>query len=254
MPAAAISLSIHSVLVLALTQFVPSPQIINNQRDEIYLVNLVAPKVEHIPLETVKRQRHSHFKPRLNPAGNLINTLTSRPLAINTIPSASRKRPFSPKPKTNLARPAAYERTIAQPLPQSQREEITLLYSNPLPTRAGLSTPPLLQKQARTLPNQRPTNELLTYQKAIRSKILAAKIYPPNALKRGQEGVICLRFLLSKDGGLKDVKLANASQYPLLNRAAINTIKQASPFQPLPASLKKNELWVKLAISFVLEK
>ncbi len=248
MRAAAVSLSVHSVLALALTQLLPSPRIVNEQRDALYLVNLVVPKVEHIPLETVKRQRHSHFKPQLNPAGNLIDTLTLKPLAVaGTMPSESRKIPFSPETKTSLARPVVYERTVVRSLPQLQREETALLY-------LSKSSLPSLPKQAKAMPGQRPTNELLTYQEAIRSKIMAAKVYPPNAVKRGQEGVICLRFLLSKDGRLKDITLASTSQYQLLNLAAVNTVKQASPFQPLPASLKKDELWVKLAISFILEK
>jgi len=254
---AAISLSLHAVLLLILACFINPSWTVNEQRDELYLVNLATPKIQHAALETVKQQRHSYSKPQLNPVGNLIHTLISKPLVVaNASRSRNNKILFSPKIETTLTKPAVYARITAKPLSHTQQQEIALINLNPSTSKLSLSkgpSPALPKKQAKITHSKTPSNELLTYQKTIRSKILASKIYPLIARKKEQAGVVYLNFLVLRDGHLKEVNLINSSKHEVLDQAAIKTVQKASPFLPLPTSLDKDELRLKIAISFVLE-
>jgi protein TonB len=97
-------------------------------------------------------------------------------------------------------------------------------------------------------------DELSRYQKSVRKLIDAHKIYPRIAKRRGIEGVVFVGFLVTNNGLLKDIKLISSSDYEILDQAAIKTINNASPFLPFPEKINKKELWLKLALSFKLDR
>ena len=56
--------------------------------------------------------------------------------------------------------------------------------------------------------------------------------YPKIALKRGYEGILKLKILISKDGEVSDIKLIKSSGYTILDSSGINAAKKSS-FYPL---------------------
>ncbi len=86
------------------------------------------------------------------------------------------------------------------------------------------------------------------------SKIFEEKYYPQSARDRGYEGMPVVAFTLGRDGALKDYSIVKSSSHKMLDRAALEAVKAASPFPPIPATLKQNSIRLNLPISFILEE
>lgn len=81
-----------------------------------------------------------------------------------------------------------------------------------------------------------------SYLQHVRYKIDSVWEYPPAAKERGVEGELTLRFSIAKNGTLVDVKLISSSGHDILDREALQTIHEASPFQPMPDKLSTSRL------------
>ncbi|MBI4495591.1 MAG: energy transducer TonB [Deltaproteobacteria bacterium] len=64
----------------------------------------------------------------------------------------------------------------------------------------------------------------------IVDRIEKAKRYPPLARKRGVEGTAVVRFKLNPAGTLESVEIARPSGSGLLDRASLETVRDAVPF------------------------
>ncbi len=88
----------------------------------------------------------------------------------------------------------------------------------------------------------------------VRTKIAQSKYYPRMARKRGFEGEPVVAFTLGNTGDLVEVSINNPSSHKLLNEAALDAVKSASPYPPIPKLLKLKTIRFKLPISFILEE
>ncbi len=96
-------------------------------------------------------------------------------------------------------------------------------------------------------------NELWNgYTTTVRQMIARAKIYPPNAREKGQQGKIDLSFKLGKDGGVLKLLVEHSSGHAMLDEAARNAVKNAGPFPPIPEKLNKQYVLLTLPVSFIL--
>ncbi len=99
------------------------------------------------------------------------------------------------------------------------------------------------------------THDMLSrYRNSIKELINSHKIYPRIARRKGIEGVVMVSFVILRNGLLKDIRLITSSDYEILDKAALETINNANPFLPFPDNINKKELWLKLALSFRLDK
>ena len=90
------------------------------------------------------------------------------------------------------------------------------------------------------------------YTNKVRQMIAKAKIYPPKAREKGQQGKIHLSFKIGKDGKVLKLFVEHSSGYEILDEAARIAITNAGPFPPIPEKLEKQYALLKLPISFVL--
>jgi len=102
------------------------------------------------------------------------------------------------------------------------------------------------------------TNQKGKIKKAFSSqvwtKIAQSKYYPRTARKRGFEGEPVVSFTLGNTGNLIEVSINKPSPYKLLDEAALDAVKLAGPFPPIPEPLKLKTIRFKLPISFILEE
>ncbi|ODB93104.1 hypothetical protein A3197_20160 [Candidatus Thiodiazotropha endoloripes] len=88
-----------------------------------------------------------------------------------------------------------------------------------------------------TPPKTQPIAELLEiYLADILSSIEQKKRYPSLARRKNIEGKVSVRFKLSCDGDITDLKIQGA--HGLLRKAANKAIKAAQPFPKIPQALK----------------
>ncbi|MFN3476517.1 MAG: energy transducer TonB [Candidatus Methylomirabilales bacterium] len=64
----------------------------------------------------------------------------------------------------------------------------------------------------------------------IRERIEQAKFYPDLARSRGIEGTVELRFTLSANGSVMEVKVLRSSGSSVLDMAAVEAVKRAAPY------------------------
>ncbi len=95
--------------------------------------------------------------------------------------------------------------------------------------------------------------DLEAYQEMLRARVERVKRYPPAAKRRHEEGRVTLHFSLGPDGRLLELKVAASSRSPDLDQAALEAVRRAAPYPPLPAELaRKGRLALALTIAFEL--
>ncbi|MGA8259844.1 MAG: energy transducer TonB [Arenicellales bacterium] len=78
-----------------------------------------------------------------------------------------------------------------------------------------------------------------TYLSEFLEALSRYKHYPQSARLRGQEGTVIVALILRRDGAIDDVHVAEPSRFPLLNRAALRTVRQLDRFKPFPTDMHR---------------
>ncbi len=69
----------------------------------------------------------------------------------------------------------------------------------------------------------------------IRDKILRNIRYPAMARRLGWQGRVLLSFIITLDGSIKEAKIMQGSGFDVLDKNAVDTIKDTAPFPKPPA-------------------
>jgi TonB family protein len=92
------------------------------------------------------------------------------------------------------------------------------------------------------------------YSSQVWRRIADAKFYPRTARKREMEGKPVVEFELRSDGQLMNYFIVRSSSNKILDKAAIDAVKNASPYPGIPKPLKLKSIRFKLPISFILSE
>ncbi len=68
----------------------------------------------------------------------------------------------------------------------------------------------------------------------IRNKILRNISYPASARRMGWQGKVILSFIISADGSVREVKIIQGSGFAILDKRAMETVKDTAPFPKPP--------------------
>lgn len=81
------------------------------------------------------------------------------------------------------------------------------------------------------------------YRGKVRRKLSRARYYPAEAKRQGLRGVAHVRFTVTSNGGLAGVSLARSAGSRILDEAALDAVRRAAPFPPIPAGAGRDN-WV----------
>jgi periplasmic protein TonB len=81
-----------------------------------------------------------------------------------------------------------------------------------------------------------------SYFARIKRQIELSWDYPNEAQRKGITGQLTLRFQISRDGNLTNVRLINGSGYNILDEAALQAVKSAAPYYPFPVTIDREKL------------
>ncbi len=91
-----------------------------------------------------------------------------------------------------------------------------------------------------------------SYLRSVYKQIVRHKRYPQSARHDRATGKVLVRFSILSEGNLHEPIVVKSSGDDRLDQAAIDILLKASPFAPIPKSMKVSELSIKLPISFSL--
>ncbi|MDT8318654.1 MAG: TonB family protein [bacterium] len=77
----------------------------------------------------------------------------------------------------------------------------------------------------------------LSYFSKLKDRIQMVWRYPEAAKVTGLQGSLVLKFVLNKDGSLRELKVMRSSGAEILDDAAIKAIRRAAPFYAIPQNL-----------------
>ena len=90
------------------------------------------------------------------------------------------------------------------------------------------------------------------YFEMVRLKIESCKKYPDAARARHLEGRVKIQFVITTNGQILSLKVVKHARHGILNRAALDAVKNAVPFPRPPPSLFKEPLHIEITILFEL--
>jgi protein TonB len=82
------------------------------------------------------------------------------------------------------------------------------------------------------------------YLRMLKDKIEGIWEYPEEAARKGITGDLYITFTILKDGTLGEVRLIRTSGYEDLDEAAMNAVKEAAPYWPLPDDWEGDKLTI----------
>jgi protein TonB len=94
------------------------------------------------------------------------------------------------------------------------------------------------------------SNILQSFARSVRKKIEASKKYPIAAQTAGIEGRTGVRMTILKDGRLQKVEVAKSSGYEILDKAALQSVREAAPFPPIPEKARREEIQMSVTLIF----
>ena len=92
-----------------------------------------------------------------------------------------------------------------------------------------------------------------SYYGVIRNILDSNKKYPLLALQRRQEGTPVVEFTILKSGEVVNLTV-ETSGYRLLDREAQKIVLKSTPFPPIPDSMNKNHIDLRIPINFNLQR
>ena len=82
------------------------------------------------------------------------------------------------------------------------------------------------------------------YLKKVKSRIDSRWTYPGKAFERGEKGITTLKFSIDSDGSLSANAVIDSSGYSLLDECALNVVRIAAPYDPLPQEYRLSRLHI----------
>ncbi len=97
-----------------------------------------------------------------------------------------------------------------------------------------------IEKSEKTVNKDRPVTldtkdyRFWAYNQRLKESIEGVWHYPQEAARKGIHGDLIIKFTIEKNGHLGAIELVRGSGYPVLDNAALDALKEASPYWPLP--------------------
>lgn len=91
-----------------------------------------------------------------------------------------------------------------------------------------------------------------SYASGIKSAIVRRKQYPAVAERLGHEGSVKVSFTVDASGSLDSATIKSSSGYDELDDAALEAVRSAAPFDPIPEDAQKEQLSLSITLNFNL--
>ncbi|MCG2713958.1 MAG: energy transducer TonB [Candidatus Omnitrophica bacterium] len=94
---------------------------------------------------------------------------------------------------------------------------------------------------------------MLRYQDMVKQRIEETRRYPLWAKRQGIEGIVYISFTVLSNGSSQDIKIVRSSGSKILDEEAVETIKRANPFPPMPKEISVSFVHMEVSIVFIFQ-
>ncbi|HAD30211.1 MAG TPA: hypothetical protein DCE77_01420 [Methylophaga sp.] len=91
-----------------------------------------------------------------------------------------------------------------------------------------------------------------TYFNLLARTLAEQKRYPGISRRRGEQGVVQLFFIVTRNGHISESRIEASSGYQRLDRAVLEMLEKAQPLPAFPDEMSQQQLEVKVPIAFEL--
>jgi periplasmic protein TonB len=214
----------------------PSPQPLTQQSAPSISERIVAPVVTESPAPTPPQptappQSVAHTTQPVEP----VRHETVAPMTTSGVKQVEAPMAASAESAAKTAPSSAPSAILAQ----TTQSEIA-----PAPTQMAAIPP---------APSNAPTKRDYGWlSEAILRRVEELKHYPPSARVDRAEGKVVVKAVINEDGSIGEVEVFQSSGHPGLDKAAVETMRQAAPFH-LPRPLGQPRMTIKIPMSYRLD-
>jgi len=168
---------------------------------------------------------------------------------------------FSKPPSRNIPRPRFRPKTPKQPkdikqlniqkriIPSLKPMKMATVEKNLPDSLVESVNMPIIPDNPEDMSDYVTSND---YFEMVRLRIESHKRYPNAAKRRQIEGRVTVRFVIEPDGHISSLKIVKSTRHRALDQAALNAVKDASPFPRPPKNLFKRSIPLEITIMFEL--
>jgi periplasmic protein TonB len=98
------------------------------------------------------------------------------------------------------------------------------------------------------------TAAVSNYPGKVVSKLRRAQRYPSEAKRKKQQGEAWVAFTVSANGGVGGVRLMRSSGSPVIDKAAVETVRRAAPFPAIPKDAGRSSWPFAVPLMFALNR
>src|SRR5262245_21853094 len=278
-----ISILLHGTVAFTALLLVNHVQLVPKNEAFKWNVAMVSPTRQVQSAALPQSQSPSRTVPSTTPSPTPQQTIPAekpsspRPPAQETTPSISERAATPELPEPLAATPA-------QPTPPSlsathptepaepiKHETVAPMVAEPTSTvkPANASTPMSAESETLTPPSDQapvqmaaispaplnaPTKRDVSWlSETILRRVEELKRYPAAARVDRAEGKVVVKAVINEDGDLGEVEVIQSSGYPTLDKAAVETMRQAAPFH-LPHPLGQPRMTIRIPMSYRLDR
>ncbi|MFM7841614.1 MAG: energy transducer TonB [Nitrospira sp.] len=150
----------------------------------------------------------------------------------------------TPQPMETIARTAQPIEPADAPAAPAAAPAVS---SEPAPSTVAAA--PVTQMPVRSAPA--PQRDYGWLAETLRDRIEELKRYPPMARMNNWQGKVVLKFVVKEDGTVENLEVVQSSGHTVLDEAAMDTIRRASPL-PLKHELGKPRVTFQFPINYML--
>ena len=187
-------------------------------------VRASAPVQSSVPLDNAGTNEGTNLKQstaQIHPADQLVSTQTEQEIQVADHP---REHP-SVEPSVAIALVAGVESTL--PLPQDREATLKIKDRNPRKLVTSVDT-----KQSKI------AGYLDTWKRKIET--IGVKYFPEIGITPGMTGSPTLQVTINASGRLDEAIIRQSSGSRLIDQAALNILRRASPFDPFPEAIRSD--------------
>jgi protein TonB len=186
------------------------------------------------PVKPVEPQQTEAQQPIANPLAEITQTPT--------------RKPKPPVRKAEAPKPDKREKARKSQKAQAKGAEASARKGGERITSRSANSNANGRADART--NDGGTKATSNYQGKVVAKLRRAKRYPRQAKRQRLQGIVSVSFTISSNGSVSGIRITRSSGHPLLDQAALDMVRRASPMPKFPRDIRVAHMKMQVPVRF----